>query len=415
MSSEVRKAVILGGGVSGKAALRLCRALGIDAAILNDGEADALPPCDLVIASPGVHPLRSGLYRAAQGSGVPMTSEMCFGFRRLGIPCAAVTGTNGKTTTTELTGALLASQGLTPVCCGNIGRPVADVAAEMIEAGKKLYDAAVIEVSSFQLELAEGFSPDAAALLNLASDHEDRYKGGFAEYAAVKRRIFDRVRPENRVYGITMPDDCTRRVEVKNESLLIDGVPLLKLNETRLGAPHNAENLAAALELVLRLVPNPDAPKLAAAAREFKPGAHRIEAVGKVDGVAYINDSKGTNPAAVIAAVRSLTGKIVIMLGGLGKGMDFTPLAELAPRLRAAVVYGEARETIGGIMRGAGVPTVDAASDFERAFELARGYARPGDTVLMSPACASMDMFKNYEERGNVFRELVKHLSEVKK
>ena len=415
MSAELENAVILGGGVSGKAALRLCRALGTSAVILNDGEADALPPCGLVIASPGVHPLRSKLYQLAQASGVPMTSEMCFGFRRLGIPALAITGTNGKTTTTELAGALLASQGLRAVCCGNIGRPVSDVAAEMIEAGRKLYDAAVIEVSSFQLELAEDFSPDAAALLNLASDHEDRYKGGFAEYAAVKRRIFDRMRPENRVYGLAMPDACTRRVKVADGAVHIDNAPLVKLAETRLAAPHNAENLAAALELVLRLVPAPDVMKLAAAVREFKPGAHRIEAVEVKNGVAFVNDSKGTNPAAVLAAVRSLKGTVVIMLGGLGKGMDFTPLAELAPRLRAAVVFGEARATIGKIMREAGVPTLDAECDFTRAFELAVRSARPGDTVLMSPACASMDMFKNYEERGNVFRELVKNLTEVKK
>jgi len=410
----MKRAVILGGGVSGRAAMRLCRALGYDAAILNDGEADKLPECDLVIASPGVHPLRSRLYKAARESGVVMTSEMCFGFHHLGIPCAAITGTNGKTTTTELTGTLLASQGFKAVCCGNIGRPVADVASEMLEAGKKLYDAAVIEVSSFQLELAEGFAPEAAALLNLASDHEDRYKGGFAEYVAVKRRIFDRVAPANRVYGLSMPDVCARRVKVENGTVHIDGTKLVDLAETRLGAEHNTENLAAALELALRLVPEPDVEKLAAAVRGFAPGAHRIERVAAVNGITFVNDSKGTNPAAVLAAVRSLKGQVSIMLGGLGKGMDFTPLAELAPRLRAAVVYGEARETIGKIMRDAGVPTFDAGSDFKTAFSLATGSARPGDTVLLSPACASMDMFKNYEERGNIFRELVKSI-EVKK
>ena len=271
----MKRAVILGGGVSGKAAQRLCRALGIESAILNDGEAETLPPCDLVIASPGVHPLRSKLYQLAQQSKAPMTSEMCFGFHHLGIPCAAVTGTNGKTTTTELTTSLLCALGVKAVACGNIGRPVADVAAEMIEAGAKIYDAAVIEVSSFQLELAENFSPDAAVLLNLASDHEDRYRGGFAEYAAVKRRIFDHVKQP--LYGLSMPDECVRRVTVNMDTVYIDGAPFLELDKTLLGAPHNRENLAAALELVLRLVPAPDMPKLAAAVRAFKPGAHRIE------------------------------------------------------------------------------------------------------------------------------------------
>jgi len=412
MNMGPKRVTILGGGVSGKAALRLCRALGYDAAIRNDGEAEQLPACDLVVASPGVHPLRSQLYRLARQSGVPMTSEMCFGFRRLGIPCAAVTGTNGKTTTTELTTALLCALGVKAVACGNIGRPVADVAAEMIEAGKKLYDAAVIEVSSFQLELAESFAPDAAVLLNLASDHEDRYAGGYAEYVAVKRRIFAHVAQP--LYGLTMPDKCERRVTMPDDTVQIDGTPLLRLDETRLGAEHNRENLAAALELVLRLVPAPDMPKLAAAVRAFKPGAHRIEVVGEVDGVTFVNDSKGTNPAAVAAAVRSLAGKVVILLGGLGKGMDFTPLAELAPRLRAAIVYGEARGVIGDVMRGAGVPTLDAGTDFAAAFRLAVEHARPGDTVLLSPACASMDMFKNYEERGNIFRALVHQLQAEK-
>ncbi len=412
MNDGIKRAVILGGGVSGKAAQRLCRALGIDSEILNDGDAEKLPDCGLVIASPGMHPLRSKLYRLAQKSGVPMTGEMAFGFHHLHCPAVAVTGTNGKTTTTELAAALLTSLGLRVAACGNIGRPVSDVAAEVLEAGKKLYDAAVIEVSSFQLELAEGFAPVAAALLNLESDHIDRYAGGFAEYCRVKRSIFDHVKPENRIYGLSMPDACTRRVEVADGTVHIDGKPLVRLEETRLGAPHNVENLAAALELVLRLRPDADREALAAALKAFRPGAHRIEVVGKKNGVTYVNDSKGTNPAAVVAAVRSVEPPVVIMLGGLGKGMDFTPLAALAPRLRAAVVYGEARDVLGGVMRGAGVKTLDAGTDFKSAFDLARHEAEPGDTVLLSPACASMDMFKNYEERGNTFRELVQNLEE---
>ena len=412
MSGEAKHAVILGGGVSGKAAQRLCRALGIDSAILNDGDADTLPPCDLVIASPGMHPLRSKLYRAARASEVPMTGELAFGFAHLPCPAVAVTGTNGKTTTTELTSALLTSLGLHVAACGNIGRPVSDVSAECIEAGETLYDAAVIEVSSFQLELAENFAPVAAALLNLESDHIDRYAGGFAEYCKVKRSIFDRVPPENRVYGLSMPEGCVRRVTVADGTVRIDGKAFVKLDATRLGAPHNTENLAAALELVLRLRPEADRAKLAAAVKAFRPGAHRIEVVGEKGGVTFVNDSKGTNPAAVVAAVRSVKPPVVIMLGGLGKGMDFTPLATLAPRLRAAVVYGEARDVIGDIMRGAGVGTLDGGTDFRRAFELARQAARPGDTVLLSPACASMDMFKNYEERGNAFRDLVDQLGE---
>ena len=408
MNEKKPTVLILGGGVSGQAAARLCRALGYDFSILDDRECSILPDGDLVVASPGVHPLRSHLYAQAEKSDKPFVSELEFGFDHLGIPALAITGTNGKTTTTELTGALLASQGLRSVCCGNIGRPVSDVAAEMREAGEKLYDVAVIEVSSFQLELSPRFAPVAAALLNLESDHEDRYRGGFAEYARVKRSIFDRVAPENRVYGLTMPDPCRRRVTFEDGKLLIDGKFFIDTAETTLDAAHNRENLAAALELVLRAVPNPDLEKLAAAVKAFSPGAHRIEVVARKNGVSYIDDSKGTNPAAVVAAVHSITaGKIVILLGGLGKGMDFSRLGEIVPRLRAAVVYGEARHTIAAVLKNAGFAEIsDAGCDFDAAFSRAVSFAKNGDTVLLSPACASMDMFKNYEERGNAFRAL---------
>ena len=414
MNEPKATVLILGGGVSGRAAARLCRALGCDFSILNDRECTELPAGDLIVASPGVHPLRSHVYAEAAKSGKPFVSEMQFGFDRLGIPALAITGTNGKTTTTELTGALLAALGRRAVCCGNIGRPVSDVAAEMREAGEKLYDVAVIEVSSFQLELSPRFAPAAAALLNLESDHEDRYRGGFAEYARVKRSIFDRVAPENRVYGLTMPDMTKRRVTLEDGKLLIDGKPFIDPAETKLGAVHNRENLAAALELVLRAVPQPDLAKLAAAVRAFSPGAHRIEVVARKHGVTYVDDSKGTNPAAVVAAVNSITaGKIVILLGGLGKGMDFSRLAGIVPRLRAAVVYGEARHTIAEVLKNAGfVDVTDAGCDFDAAFNSAVSFALPGDTVLLSPACASMDMFKNYEERGNAFQALALALPE---
>ena len=414
MNEPKSTVLILGGGVSGRAAARLCGALGYDFSILDDRECAELPAGGLIVASPGVHPLRSHLYAQAEKSGRPFVSELEFGFDHLGIPALAITGTNGKTTTTELTGALLAASGLRAVCCGNIGRPVSDVAAEMLEAGEKLYDVAVIEVSSFQLELSPRFAPVAAALLNLESDHEDRYRGGFAEYATVKRSIFDRVAPENRVYGLAMPDPCRRRVTCEDGQLLIDGRLFIDPAETKLDAAHNRENLAAALELVLRAVPDPDLEKLAAAVKAFSPGAHRIEVVTRKNGITYIDDSKGTNPAAVVAAVNSITaGKIVILLGGLGKGMDFSRLAEIVPRLRAAVVCGEARHTIAAVLENAGFAEIsDAGCDFAAAFARAASFARRGDTVLLSPACASMDMFKNYEERGNAFRAMALALPE---
>ena len=407
----MKPVVILGGGVSGRAAQRLCDALGFPSVILNDGEAETLPECELVVASPGVHPLRSRLYGLAANSGAPLLSEMAFGFRYLKCPALAVTGTNGKTTTTELVAALLEAQGYRAAACGNIGRPVSDVAAEELGSGKRLYDCAVIEVSSFQLELPGEFAPVAAALLNLASDHEDRYRGGFAEYARVKRSVFDRVKPENRILGLSFGEQPNRRVTVRDGVAYLDDTPLVDTTETRLGAAHNLENLSAAVELVLRVIPTPDITKLVSALKAFSPGAHRIEKVATVNGVTFVNDSKGTNPAAVLAAVRSLDTPVVIMLGGLGKGMDFSALRELVPRLRAAVLYGEARKQIAQVLKDAGFPALtDAGTDFGTAFAAAARAALPGDTVLLSPACASMDMFKNYAERGERFRELVKQL-----
>ena len=396
------KTVILGGGVSGRAAAFLAGTLGSEALILNDGNGAELPAdCDLIVSSPGVHPLRSPLYKAAVRSGKELIGEMEYGFRHFKGRVAAITGTNGKTTTTELTVFLLNRAGIRAVAAGNIGLPLSDVAAQEDQP-----EIAVVEVSSFQLELVSTFAPETAVLLNLASDHEDRYAGGFEEYCAVKKRIFDHVAESNRIWGLSFTG-CPRRVTFAGDMLTVDGRELLDVRETALSASHNRENLAAAVELFLRLVPE-KLDTLPESVKKFRCGEHRIELFHEYNDIRFYDDSKGTNPAAVAAAVNSVPGRIVLLAGGLDKGMDFSLFRTFAPVLRSLVLYGECRKNIAEVFSGSGVKITDCGMDFEKAVSAAVADAEPGDSVMLSPGCASMDMFKNYQERGEKFKELIR-------
>ena len=398
---------ILGAGVSGKAAAKLCAANQINCTIVSDDGGAILPDGDLIVVSPGLHPEKSPLYQQALASGREIISEMEFGFRFWDKPLLAITGTNGKTTTTELTCYLLQACGIAAEVCGNIGRPLSDLAADGGNC-----EAAVIEVSSFQLEKIRDFSPLAAVILNFQSDHIDRYPGGFAEYCATKEKIFNSVAAENRIYGLSFAEK-SRRVEFAGGVLYLDGERFFDLAESDLPGFHNGENAAAAVELCLRYLPLEvvKSEKFLAALRSFRRGKHRVEKVAEINGVTYVDDSKGTNPAAVLAAIDSLPGKLVILLGGLGKGMDFSPLATRADRFRAAILYGADRADIFKVLDGR-CHCIDCGSDFEKVMKCAAEIALPGDTVLLSPACASMDMFKNYAERGDVFARMAKRYYE---
>ena len=412
--------LILGGGLSGKAAERLAVSLGFSTAILSDSpelDADAaVAKADLIVTSPGMKPLVSPLWQAAKRRAekgeCELISELEFGFRHWPGKVLAITGTNGKTTTTELTAALLASAGVDAHTAGNIGLPLSDLAADLRE-GKLSSDALpVVEVSSFQLERCDTFAPFAAALLNLESDHVDRYAGGFAEYVAVKQRIFERVAPENRVYGFSMDTPVPRRVTLYGDALMIDDEEvLIDLGNTALSAVHNRENLAAAVELCLRVLPLETvlSPEFRLAIHTFHPGRHRQELVCEKNGIRFVNDSKATNPASTVAALRSIPGTVVLLLGGLDKEMDFSPLAPFADRIRFAALYGECRAKIAAALPES-IPTADCGMEFERAIQTACDHAQPGDTVLLAPACASMDMFRDYKERGDRFTTFVKQL-----
>lgn len=405
----MKQAVVIGRGVSGTAAEKLARKLGYQVNVVTDDENCTLPPADLVIVSPGVPPLTSKLYQQAESSGVEMISELEFAWRNCSFPILAITGTNGKTTTTELTTHLLCTLGVKALYAGNIGRPLADLLL-----ADETPDVAVVEVSNFQLEKAPSFAPQAAVLLNTASDHIDRYSDGFAGYCRVKKQIFSHVKKENCIWGLSF-SDMPRRVTLSDNKLFCDGSRIIDLAQTDLAGLPNAENAAAALELLIRFVPEAVTEKLSALQQgfiSFRRAPHRIEKIAVKNGIRFVNDSKGTNPAAVIAAINACSakqGKIVIMLGGMAKGMDFTILKEFVPVFRKIILFGKDRQEIAEQL-GSPADAIDCGMDFMQAFKSAAASAAAGDTVLLSPGCASMDMFQNYKERGEIFRRLVKSL-----
>jgi UDP-N-acetylmuramoylalanine--D-glutamate ligase len=373
-----------------------------------------------VVASPGVPPDAPPL-AAARAARVPIVSELDLGFRALqdrGVRCIAVTGTNGKTTTTALVAHLLQAGGLRAVAAGNIGRPLADVALD-----PQPWQWLAVEVSSFQLHDSAHFAPDVGILTNLAPDHLDRYPSVTAYYA--DKRLLFRNAAAGSVWVLNGDDPPalalaagaagrTRRFSVRVQAdawydaarreLRLAEERLLGRDELRLLGNHNVANaLAAALA-----AREPGIPlgALAEGLRSFRALPHRLEPVGDVGGVRWINDSKATNIASTVVAVEAMDRPFVLLLGGRHKGEPYTRLGPLLkPRCRLVVAYGDAGPQVVQDLQGQ-VP-LERGTTFADVVARARRAARPGDAVLLSPACSSYDMFKNYEERGATFRELV--------
>ena len=373
-----------------------------------------------VIVSPGVPPEAPPL-AAAREARVPILSEIDLGFRALsgsGTRCIAITGTNGKTTTTALVAHLLRQAGLHAEAAGNIGRPLADIALQ-----NDHYQWLAVEVSSFQLHDSPHFAPEIGILTNLAPDHLDRYASVEAYYAD-KRLLFRNARPDHvwvlngdepavlelaagalgrRVrFSLRHPADgwydaTARRLQLGRDALLAHA-------DLGLLGDHNVANaLAAALAVREAGVP---LAAIGEGLRSFRPLAHRLEPVREVGGVRWINDSKATNIASTVVAVEAMDRPFVLLLGGRHKGEPYTRLAPLLKdRCRLVVAYGESGELIERDLGGK-VP-LERGTTFEDVMLRARRAARPGDAVLLSPACSSYDMFKNYEERGGAFRRLV--------
>jgi len=399
--------------------------LGIDARFGAD-DAQLLAGRDFVVWSPGI-PLSHPLAAAARAAGMPVLSELEIGYRFARAPLLCVTGTNGKSTTTDLAGALLRGAGVPAEVCGNIGRAICDVVERVGPGG-----ALVVEVSSFHLETVELLKPRVAAWLNLTPDHLDRH-GTLAAYGALKQRLF--ARQDERDHSVWNADDAevmarrtgraqalefSTRHEVAAGAHAAGGElrlawrgsreTLMPVAELRLRGAHNLSNVLAALALVLPLEPPRAALRRVLA--EYRGLEHRLESVAVIDGVEFVNDSKATNLDSMAVALHSFREPVVLIAGGRDKGQDFGTAAELARRhVRQAVLIGEGADRIAAAWNG--VPMTRAGTlgeAVERAFEIARGGSNGTGTVLLSPGCASFDMFRDYEDRGARFKAEVERL-----
>ncbi|MGZ4205811.1 MAG: UDP-N-acetylmuramoyl-L-alanine--D-glutamate ligase [Actinomycetota bacterium] len=433
---EGRSVCVLGLGRSGEAAARALldagasvvvldavdtdaqrrRAVGIDGArvILGRTDPDDVAGAHVVIASPGV-PWSSAWIERARAQDVPVWSEVELAFR-LGVrPLVAITGTNGKTTTTEMAAAALRAAGRDVIAAGNVGTPLVSLAP-----GTDV----VAELSSFQLQSIDEFRAPIAALLNVGHDHLD-WHGSDEAYRRAKARIFENVRADD--IALVHDDETCRalatgtraRTLLFSEHAVPPGgagieagwivVPQGRVVDTaRLrvaGRPNRADAVAAA---AIACALGAEVGVVGDALARFEPRPHRIERLGEIDGVAYINDSKATDPHATLAALEDLND-VILIAGGRSKSIDLGELAQAAPRLRAVIAMGEAAPEIDAVFGPTGVP-VDKAGSMEEAVARAQEIARPGDTVLLSPACASLDMYTSYEHRGEAFRAAVQRM-----
>jgi len=378
---------------------------------------------DLIIPSPGVPPIAE--IRAAREKGVPVLAEIEIAFLFLRGRIVAVTGSNGKSTTTTLVHKMLKDAGLRARLAGNIGTPLVSFVDKSRDD-----DIYVTEVSSFQLEYTERFTPAVAAILNVSENHID-WHGSFESYFAAKRKLLLRQGPEDhavlnrddarvwglategaaRVHGFSRKRRLARGAYVDQGWVTVrDGAPEKVIPAARIPLPgaHNLENVLAAA-LIGRLMGVPPA-SMRRTIRDFRGLEHRLEEVPGIRGVRFVNDSKATTVDATLKALASFDRPIVLILGGRGKGGDFSPLRpEVGRRARAVVLVGEAADKIEKAL--AGVVPVVRASNYREAVRTAFGMAVRGDVVLLAPACTSWDMFKDFEERGRTFKREVRFLA----
>jgi UDP-N-acetylmuramoylalanine--D-glutamate ligase len=419
------RTLILGAAVSGRAAARLAGRLGHEvtvydrsAAALRDLESVAtvsgewdrrvLAGHDLVVTSPGI-PQAAPPVVDALASGIEFMSELEFAYRRLEAPCAAVTGTNGKTTTTTAAAEMLSATGIDAVAAGNIGLALSDVA----DAG---HGVVVVEASSFQLQFVASFRPEAAAILNVSPDHLD-WHGTAADYAAAKRRIGERQTPEDIiVFDADDPGAVAaveslpaRHVPVSGRRRPVGGNgpdgPVLLIADMEMARPDLdaafTMDLVAAGTLAHHLGAAPSALEKVIAG--FEPVTHRRTVVGTWGGVSWVNDSKATNPHAAMAAATAYDS-VVLIAGGRNKGLDLSPLPQI-PSVRVLIGIGEASDELEAASRA---NSFHRAATLEEAVALADALAEPGETVLLAPGCASFDMFDDYQHRGRVFTDVVR-------
>lgn len=429
-----KSAVVLGLGHSGEAAAVLLAEEGARVTVCESGDSPSLREkaaaleaqgvrvilgsaaetdpvvYDVCVLSPGIDPVVP-LVQNVFHKKIPVIGELELAFEECLCPVIAITGTNGKTTTTELTTAMLQGAGVRTMASGNIGLPFATAVRQ-----SDSLDVMVLEVSSFQLETIKAFRPQISAWLNLSPNHLDRYPG-MEEYRNAKLRIFENQQPGD--FAVVnalseLPPIAARKITfsavtkdadftLEGTEIRFEGRRVIDQRDTRLPGVHNAENLMAAFGMGLAF--GVDLAKLAEAVGEYSPPAHRCEFVRDLDGVRWINDSKATNLDSVEKAIRSQERPVVLVAGGKDKGFEFDPLLPLLrEKVKAAVLIGEMKDRIARSWEG--IPCRKAGS-LEEAVEMARDLASQGDVVLFSPGTSSFDMFRNYGERGNLFKQAV--------
>lgn len=384
----------------------------------------SLLSADLVVVSPGID-LREPPFRRVRELGIPLIGEVELAYRCSEATFIGITGTNGKSTTTTLVGAILQQAGLSAHVAGNIGTPLCRVAPSLAVG-----ESVVTELSSFQLETIDTFRPHLAVLLNLAPDHLDRYDQ-VEDYYRAKSRIFENQQPSD--FAVVNADDPLvlqasaltrgRRIAFSRTGRLdsgayVEGDQLIlaldgrrevmcRISELKILGVHNLENaLAAALAAA---VAGASMTAIKAALISFEGLEHRLEFVSEIDGVRYVNDSKGTNVGAVVRSLESFTDPVILIAGGRDKHGDFAPLIPLVrERVKRLILIGEAAETLRRML--AAVCPTEEASSLEEAVRRAAAVASSGEVVLLSPACASFDMFTDFEDRGRVFKAAVRRL-----
>jgi UDP-N-acetylmuramoylalanine--D-glutamate ligase len=430
---------VLGAGLSGAAAALLLKAEGANVTVLDSADENKLLKStidnlraqnirvicgaaadqdsgnyDFVVASPGIDPA-SALAQNFSFRKIDIIGELELGWRSCETPVIAVTGTNGKTTTTEMLAQMLNDCGQETIACGNIGKALSEVAREKIK-----YDVLTVEVSSFQLETIQTFHPSIALWLNFAPDHLDRYRS-VAEYRAAKLRLFENQTaddvvivnaieslPELRARKITFSAYSNRAdFRLAEGGIVFENKPVLRLNQTKLRGSHNIENLMATLAAghARGLAFEKMVPPLCA----YEPRPHRCEFVRQIAGVDYINDSKATNLDAVEKALLAQSKPVVLIAGGKDKGFTFEPLRALVKeKVRSTILIGEMAERIARDWDG--VVKTELATSLADAVDRAHATAKSGEVVLFSPGTSSFDMFKSYADRGDQFRALVQAL-----
>ena len=406
-------------------ALDELKALGCTFA-LGEGPQKHLAGQDMMILSPGI-PVAKPFVQEAIAGGVEVIGELELGARMMRGGLCAITGTNGKTTTTTLVGELFRATGRPTHVVGNIGYPITADAGEMTDD-----DLTVAEVSSYQCETISAFHPHVGAVLNITEDHIARH-GSMEAYIGMKRRIF--ANQTDKDWAVFNADDPTchemakglaakiawfsRTQEVACGAWVRDGMIVLNLgdgekaicraDEVFIPGPHNLENALAAVTIAgaMGVAPELMAPVL----RTFRGVEHRIETVRELDGVTWINDSKGTNVDSTQKAIATMTRPTVLILGGSDKKVSFDPLAQTiieAPQIEHCVLIGDTAEQIRAALERVGYTAYTMTGyDFDACLAACRSLAKPGGCVLLSPACASFDMFKDYEDRGRIFKEKV--------